>query len=85
MSKPAATAADPVSSCYREIACAIREIIPTLRHIKSKEELESVAACYERLAEHRDDACMIVESAGEAQAGMNSGLPHLQRPDRRSR
>ena len=50
-----AAAADCLSTCYREVARAIRKIIPTLRYIKSREELESVAACYEKLAEHRDD------------------------------
>ena len=60
-----AAAADSLSTCYREVARAIRKIIPTLRYIKSREELESVAACYEKLAEHRDDVCLVAESAAE--------------------
>jgi len=69
MSEPAAAAADHLSTCYREIARAIRQIIPTLTHIKSREELESVAACYEKLAEHRDGLYLVEESAGELYGG----------------
>ena len=69
MSQPAAAAADHLSTCYREIARAIRQIIPTLTHIKSREELESVAACYEKLAEHRDGLYLVEESAGELYGG----------------
>jgi len=58
-------AVDYLSTCYREVARAIREVIPTLRHVRSREELESVAVCYERLAEHRDNVCLVDESAGE--------------------
>jgi hypothetical protein len=65
MSEPAAAAADHLSTCYREIARAIREIIPTLTHTKSRVELESVAACYEKLAEHRDRRYLFEESAAE--------------------
>jgi hypothetical protein len=60
---PAAT--DHLSTCYREIARALRKVIPTLRHTKSKEELESVAVCYERLAEHRDSVCLLNEPTPE--------------------
>jgi hypothetical protein len=65
MSEPAAAAADHLSVCYREIARAIREIIPTLTYIQSREELESVAVCYEKLADHRDHLYLVEESAGE--------------------
>ena len=37
--------------------------IPTLAHVKSREELESVAVCYEKLAEHREGVCLMDESA----------------------
>ena len=57
---------DHLSACYREVACAIRKVIPTLKHVRSKEELESVAICYERLAEHRDNACIVDEFAGDS-------------------
>jgi hypothetical protein len=56
---------DYLGTCYREVARAIREVIPTLRHVRSREELESVAVCYERLAEHRDNVRLVDESAGE--------------------
>jgi hypothetical protein len=59
-------AADYLSTCYREIARALRKVIPTLRYIKSREELESVAVCYERLAEHRDNVCLVGEPAPES-------------------
>lgn len=65
MPEPAAAAADHLSTCYREVARALRQIIPTLKYVKSREELESVAACYEKLAEHRDGLCLVEESAGE--------------------
>jgi hypothetical protein len=65
MSEPATAAADHLSMCYREIARAIRQIIPTLTYIKSREELESVATCYEKLAEHRDHLYLVEESAGQ--------------------
>ena len=65
MPEPAAAAADHLSTCYREIARALRQIIPTLRHLRSREELECVAACYEKLAEHRDGVCLLAESAGD--------------------
>jgi hypothetical protein len=61
--RPAAV--DHLSTCYREVACAIRKVIPTLRHVRSREELESVAVCYEKLAEHRGNACLVEESASE--------------------
>jgi hypothetical protein len=64
-----AAAVDYLSTCYREVAHALREIIPTLRHTRSREELESVAVCYEKLADYRDSACLFVESAVEAQRG----------------
>ncbi len=59
----AAAAADHLSTCYREIARAIRQIIPTLAHLRSREELESVAMCYEKLAAHRDGVRVVDESA----------------------
>jgi hypothetical protein len=65
MPEPAAAAADHLSTCYREIARALRQIIPNLRHLRSREELEAVAACYEKLAEHRDGVCLFAESAGD--------------------
>ena len=65
MPEPAAAAADYLSTCYREIARALRQIIPTLRHLRPREELECVAACYEKLAEHRDGVCLVAESDGE--------------------
>ena len=65
MSNPAAASADHLSTCYREIAGALRQLIPTLRNVKSREELESVAACYEKLAAHRDGVCLVAESAAE--------------------
>jgi hypothetical protein len=65
MSERNAAGADYLSTCYREVACALREVIPTLRHIRSREELESVAVCYEKLAEHRDSACLLDESVAE--------------------
>jgi hypothetical protein len=40
-------------------------VIPTLRHVRSREELESVALCYEKLAEHRDNVCLVEEFASE--------------------
>jgi len=58
--------ADHLSTCYREVARAIRNVIPTLRHLRSREELESVAVCYERLAEHRDNVCLVDESPVES-------------------
>jgi len=63
MSEHDPAAADYLSTCYREVAHALREVIPTLRHSRSREELESVAVCYEKLAEHRDSACLFDESA----------------------
>jgi len=63
MSERVAAAADHLSTCYREIARALREVIPTLAHVKSREELESVAVCYERLADHREEVCLVEESA----------------------
>ncbi len=65
MSNGAAAAADHLSACYREIALAIRQIIPTLAHIRSREELESVAVCYEKLAKHREGVCLVEESGSE--------------------
>jgi len=64
-----AAAVDYLSTCYREVAHALREIIPTLRHTRSREELESVAVCYEKLAEYRDSACLFAESAVGPQRG----------------
>ena len=69
MSEPNLAAADYLSTCYREVARALRQVIPTLRHIRSREELESVAVCYEKLAEHRDSACFFDESAAETHGG----------------
>jgi hypothetical protein len=63
MSDPTAAAADHLSACYREIAHGIRQIIPTLTHRRSREELESVAVCYEKLAKHRDSVCLVDDSA----------------------
>jgi hypothetical protein len=69
MPEPNPAAADYLTTCYREVARALREVIPTLRHIRSREELESVADCYEKLAEHRDRACLFDESAAETHGG----------------
>ena len=69
MSERDPAAADYLSTCYREVACALREVIPTLRHSRSREELESVAVCYEKLAEYRDSACLFDESAVESPGG----------------
>lgn len=63
MSERIAAAADHLSTCYREIARALRRVIPTLAHVKSREELESVAICYEKLADHREGVCLMDESA----------------------
>ncbi len=62
MSNGAAAAADHLSTCYREVARAIRQIIPTLAHVRSREELESVAVCYEKLAKHREGVCLVEET-----------------------
>ena len=62
MSERDPAAADYLSTCYREVAHALREVIPTLRHSRSREELESVAVCYEKLAEYRDSACLFDEA-----------------------
>jgi len=59
-------AADHLSTCYREVARALREVIPTLRHSRSREEVETVAVCYEKLAEYRDSACLFDQSAVES-------------------
>jgi hypothetical protein len=69
MSEPILAAADYLSTCYREVARALREVIPTLRHVRSREELESVAVCYEKLAEHRDSACLFDESVAKTSEG----------------
>ena len=69
MAEGDATAVDYLSTCYREVAHALREVIPTLRHPRSREELESVAVCYEKLADYRDRACLFDESVVEAQEG----------------
>jgi hypothetical protein len=69
MSERVAAAVDHLSTCYREIARAIRRILPTLTHVKSREELESVALCYERLADYREGVCLVDESAAEARRG----------------
>jgi hypothetical protein len=69
MSEPNAAATDYLTTCYREVARALREVVPTLRHIRSREELESVAVCYEKLAEHRDRACLFEDSAAETERG----------------
>ena len=61
-------ASDYLSTCYREVAHALREVIPTLRHPRSREELESVAVCYEKLADYRDSACLFTESTVEPSA-----------------
>jgi hypothetical protein len=69
MSEHDPAAVDYLSTCYREIACALRGVIPTLSHSRSREELESVAVCYEKLAEYRDSACLFDKSAVESSGG----------------
>ena len=59
----AGAASDHLSTCYKEIAHALRRIIPTLTHLRSRQELESVAVCYEKLAKHRDTLGPVEQSA----------------------
>lgn len=44
---------------YREIARALRELAPSLRHTEVREELELLALRYQRLAEFREELSML--------------------------
>lgn len=44
---------------YREIARALLEVAPMLRHPEAREELESLAVRYQRLAEYREELCRL--------------------------
>lgn len=44
---------------YREIARALRELAPTLRHAQLNEELELLALRYLRLAEFREELSLL--------------------------
>jgi hypothetical protein len=44
---------------YREIARAIRELTPTVRHLEAREELELLALRYQRLAEFREELSLL--------------------------
>lgn len=44
---------------YREIARALRELVPTLQRGELKEELELLALRYQRLAEFREELSLL--------------------------
>jgi hypothetical protein len=50
---------DQQQKICREIARAIRELSPTLRHIEAREELELLALRYQRLAEFREELSLL--------------------------
>jgi hypothetical protein len=54
-----AAAPDTQQVPYRAIARAIRELGSSVRHVEAKQELELLALRYQRLAEFREELCLL--------------------------
>ena len=56
---PSGNGRDQQQVLYREIARAIRELTPAVRHLEAREELELLALRYQRLAEFREELSLL--------------------------
>jgi hypothetical protein len=61
--KSSDSTAPPHAAGYRELAIAMRAIVPTLTHEEARNQLELLATHYERLAEYVDSTASLTTAA----------------------